>query len=194
MLPVYRYLDHLPPPPEELMGDLSRFYKNTTFIHRAENVTNPREVKYNVDLPNGPNPREFYNFNIDDELGDWLRENIMPDANTYAVGLYGPFDDVNNDRPIHIDWSRDYVLMYLTEPGGERVETSWYKSASRPLVLDKDCKDIFRPDELTEIERVCFESHRWVVFNVKIIHYVSGLTGLRQSIQLGFHQNPFGLI
>jgi len=110
------------------------------------------------------------------------------------VGLYGPFDDVNNDRPIHIDWSRDYVLMYLTEPGGERVETSWYKSASRPLILDKHCKDIFHPDELTEIDRVCFEARRWAVFNVKIIHHVTGLKGLRQSIQLGFNQNVFGLI
>jgi hypothetical protein len=194
MLPIYKYLDHLPPPPKQLMGDLTRFYKNTTFIHRAENVVNPLEVTYNVDLPSGPNPREFYNFAIDGELLDWLKANIMPDSNTYAVGLYGPFDDVNHDRPIHIDWSRDYVLMYLLEPGGEQVETTWYKSHSRPLILDKDCKDIFTPDELTEVGRVCFDNNRWVVYNVKIIHHVTGLTGMRQSIQLGFSHNPFGLI
>jgi hypothetical protein len=196
MLPIYKYLDHLPSPPPTLVGCLTRFYKNTTFIHRSENVIDPNKIKYNVnvDLSSGLNPKEFYNFAVDGELLTWLKINIIPDANTYAVGLYGPVDSVNNNRPIHIDWSRDYVMMYLTEPGGESVETTWYKSNNRPLVLNKDCKDIFHLEELTELTRVCFEPNRWVVFNTKIIHQVTGLTGLRQCIQMGFNQNLYGLI
>lgn len=194
MLPIYQYLDYLPHPPKNLLGDLSRFYKNKSYIYRPADVVDPWKVEHGVNLSGDPNPREFYNFAIDGELEDWLRVNIMSAADTYAVGLYGAFDDVNNNRPMHIDSSRNYVLMYLTDLGGAQVETSWYQCTGLPLVLNVDQKDMFHQKELTEVDRVCFELNRWVAFNVKIIHQVTGLTGLRQSIQLGCCHNPFRLI
>jgi hypothetical protein len=190
----YKYIDDLPAIPAELLTNLEQYYSNTLNVYRATLDFDPDTVKfdYKPDTVGELDPKTFYNFELTaSPLRTWVEENIARDACQYGVTVFGAY--ANNNRPFHIDYSRDYVLMYVHDLGGDHVTTSFYKSASRPMILDNDAYSTFEDEELTLLDSVHVDRGRWMYLNVKVIHQVSQLTGIRRSVQVGFDYDKYQL-
>jgi len=190
----YKYIDDLPAIPEELLTNLDQYYSNTLNVYRATLDFDPDTVKfdYKPETQGELDPKTFYNFELTESpLRTWVEQNISSDACQYGVTVFGAY--ANNNRPFQIDYSRDYVLMYVHDLGGDNVITSFYKSASRPLILDNDAYSTFEDEELTCLDSIKVEQGRWICLNVKVIHRVSQLTGIRRSVQLGFDYDRYQL-
>jgi hypothetical protein len=190
----YKQIDSLPSIPRELLTDLEKFYSNKLNVYRATLDLDPDTVKfdYKTEYNGSLDQKTFYNFEITESpLLTWLKENIATDAIQHGITVFGAYAD--NNRPFHIDYSRDYVLMYVTDTGGTDVITSFFKSTTRPLVLDNDTYSTFEKEELTLLDSVKIEPEKWMFMHTKVIHQVSQLTGIRRSVQLGFNYDKYNL-
>lgn len=120
---------------------------------------------------------------------EWCRENI--DLSCFHSGV------AVNDGPSayhgpHADAGRTWALLYLIEPGGQNVTTSWWQHPDHPLVLHEDLypKASWHYHELRLVARSRFEAGNWYLFHGRVLHSVENATGRRISLQTNVFHIP----
>jgi hypothetical protein len=130
-------------------------------------------------------------FRLNADFETWVKSNIHPEVTDAGVC----FTSGSQYHGVHTDQTRDYVLIYVLEPGGDSAETVFYQEQGHPIWRRKSVPMtnvwINDYDTLTEIDRAYFPRYRWVLLNGDVLHGVENLTGQRISYQIGFNNNIF---
>lgn len=174
---MWKYLDHLPKVPDELVKEYT--------ASKLDEGGKPVVIWNNLLRGDPKVPNSIYHrFQVNPELKEWLQQNIFPTATDYGITYnYSP-----NTYPIqhnpHIDYSREYTIMYNLDNGGDDVRTGFYIDKDKPLEQPQATRirDYSTLQFLTDVR---FDLNRWVILNAKIIHGVKNITSPRINIQLG---------
>jgi len=128
---------------------------------------------------------KYAKFEISPELKSWVDENI---CDSYMnIGLAFMFD--GSTHLPHTDSTRDIAVLYVFDPGGDDVKTTFYKfKNSDELHQDNGCYPTSM-DELEELEAVVLEKGNWVVLDSLVLHGVMNKTRPRITLQLGFDRH-----
>lgn len=123
----------------------------------------------------------FIQYDLDNAVLDWMKNNIISEGYTDIRISRSTSGD---GKLPHTDNTRDFVLIYMLEPGGERPETVFYCEKGYDLIRERGVriKDYAVVDE---VDRVYIPPHHWCILNTRIIHGVENITSHRISFQLG---------
>ena len=180
---MYKYLDHLPLIPDDLIRQYRPF-------------ADPNKFGTGIQNPYDPLPGQAHHarFNLSNNLLDWLHDNITNDTENDCSVAY-TYGNQSAPYPVahrlHRDTKRNWVLMYLVYPGGEDVVTSFYQQQDQPLSIPIGNRPDIDPSKLTLIDSVVVETRRWFLLNAMIIHDVKNIISPRISIQVGSINNVF---
>lgn len=162
---IYQYLDALPPVP----------------AHLAVSPAIPDESQ--IGFQDGLYTR----WSAQPELVEWIRENITEEIKLAGVQTIG------GDVPLHCD-KRKWALNYLVDLGGPNVVTGFHKLPHQPVMQPPATRAKFATDA-EEITSTTFTKGRWHLLNTNVLHSVTGVTGKRVAITIGFNaDNPFSVI
>ena len=131
-------------------------------------------------------------FRINEEFDSWVRHNICHDITDAGVC----FTNGSRYHGVHTDQTRDFVLIYLLDSGGEQAETVFFQEKGYPVWREKTAPmtNVWINDysTLIEIDRIRILERQWVLLNADILHGVEGLCGKRISFQVGTNHNFWG--
>jgi hypothetical protein len=130
----------------------------------------------------------FLQYKLPNNVIEWFNENVII-SGCNAIHISKTTD--GDHKGAHTDKTRDYVLMYLIELGGEKPYTVWYQEKNQPVIREKKAR-VHDYNLLTEIERVHIPQYKWCILNSRIIHGVDSLTYNRVGFQIGL-TDPFEL-
>jgi len=173
---TYQELD-IPPIPSCLLEDWDYTQGN------LETDNYERNLQYKM-TRNGIQviPARNLRWTITGQLLHWINQHVTKkyDMCGYAITTGSA------DHLPHCDNSGDYKLLYVVDPGGDNVITSFYETSD-----DVPCG--WRPsnyDSLIEIDRFKAKINSWIIINTRIIHGVSNITGERHLVSLTCFGNP----
>lgn len=202
---TYVFMDQFPSIPSNLLGNLRRYQSNEVMAARMKKTNddshehathnyhyrNEGEQQLHINLPQ-LDPKSFYGFDITGPLRTWLETNITTKAFAYMATFAGPPSQTQRDRVLHVDRSRDYVLIYVVEPGGSDVRTKFYKYYDKPLELPREMAFQTLTTEGAElVDEVKIPVGRWAFLNGKTAHQVTNLESERVSIHLSLDEKIF---
>ena len=176
-------LSFLPDPPEE-------------FIQQAITIATPdygdqgNVLTNSWDDPNGSKthaPR-FLRFKLSDEFEQWVHDVIGPLAGEKISDAGVMHCNFNPNQPIgvHTDKTRDYVLMYVIEQGGDNATFSYWQEKGKPIIRDREVK--FKTTEnLVKISEVRTPTRKWYGCPVRILHSVEHLESRRVNLQISYN-------
>ena len=134
-----------------------------------------------------------HRYAISDEFDQWVRDHVGTDPRNDKYKEWGGvsvYDDHSSFFAPHVDITRDYAIMYVLDPGGTNVETSWYRQKGHELQRP-DLQGVFdlgrvprNFDSLEEIDRVCLPTNQWILLNATILHAVENVESTRIVIQI----------
>jgi hypothetical protein len=191
---TYAYLD-LPDLPQSIIDAawaVAEKNKHTKAGEMNNWLTRPGYAEYeyrNFTLKTGKAVKTLrsHRFGINEEFNQWVQNYFKCDPSTCGVAVY---DSHSNFFAPHVDISRDYVMSYILDQGGNNVETIWYQQDNHPIVRP-DLKSVFDPavipknfDTLKEIDRVRLPKHKWVSLNASILHGVENIESTRVAIHI----------
>ena len=210
---TYAILDSLPAVPDKFISDALEFKKQIinknsfapdlreTLLEKTLNasVRNPSYRDRVVDI-NGQKITSTYStrFSMGDEFNQWVNEIIYPSGVVpMECGItFIPGADIEGGRGhfgAHLDATRNYVLLYFLDLGGDNVKTTWFKQQGKPAFVPKagdfDPVTVTDYTTLTEIESACFPLNQWVLLNSRVLHEISNIKTIRTSFQIGFNKN-----
>jgi hypothetical protein len=174
----YQYIDELPPIPENFLSEtvsLDQFdLQDTSYVEG-------RSILYR-------------RWNVGPKFESWFKANVCDRYTVLSLQTHHKIDEVTQHSP-HTDRTRPWVLMYLIEPGGDTVTTSWYKERNQPLLRSNGLhKGLFK-NQIDLVESIQVEPKRWCLLNSRIIHGVTGITGTRISFAAAItNENPFEVL
>lgn len=132
----------------------------------------------------------------------WVCENIADDYSSIVMSHHGPeLETIAN--PVgtiipHTDGIRDWGLLWLTDLGGENVETVFWQEQDQPIYRGRSIisptvrgsnTKITTYNTLTELHRVNLPVGRWVLLNVGVIHSVENITSTRKALHINFEND-----
>lgn len=116
---------------------------------------------------------------IGTEFQDWVVKYLIADyleasvSTTLSDGIMGP----------HTDRERDFVLIYLIDPGGPEVKTNFWRIKGESLHQPrKSFVDDYNRLEL--VESAHFPTRSWVALNSRILHSVENIVHARTAFQV----------
>lgn len=210
---TYAILNNLPAVPEKFISSAldarQKIIDQNSFApeHRQEllektlnaSVRNSSYRDRVVDI-NGQKVTSTYStrFSMGNEFNQWINENIYPPGIIpMECGItFIPGSSIKGGRGhfgAHLDATRNYVLLFFLDLGGNNVKTTWYKQHGKPAFIPKvanfDPVAVTDYSELTEIDSACFPLNQWVLLNSRILHEISNIETIRTSFQIGFNKN-----
>jgi hypothetical protein len=179
---LYKFLD-LPRMPQELIDIALQNIDEKNIIKNKQNID--YEVYSNEKLisEDGNEKRNvaFVHYDLDERVLNWITENVISEGYTdLKITKNTPGDS----KFPHTDRTRDYVLLYMVECGGEKPYTIFYKEKDKELLRVNDLR-FTSYDLVEEVDRVFIPQHHWCILNSRVIHGVEGITGFRISFHLG---------
>jgi hypothetical protein len=190
---TYKILENLPPVPKKL-DEIVSYLQNTKLNQTAEeSLSKYYDVKARELLINGKTFETAKSVRL--ELGvlweNWVKTNIHPEYLETGIN----FTTNGQYHGAHMDSGRNYILIYLIESGGTKVDTVFYQEngypIERPRITDYDPYHLHDYADLTEIDRVEIPLRKWIMLNTRIIHGVEGIESTRIAYQIGFDKNIF---
>jgi hypothetical protein len=91
----------------------------------------------------------------------------------------------------HVDYVRKGQLIYILEPGGDDITTTWYYEVDQPIHRDTYLSNILSDSQLVEITSVKLKPKTWYYFSTEIIHGARGMTGQRTALCVTFKNEKF---
>jgi len=125
--------------------------------------------------------------NISKKTGMWCLQNLPVPFDGLAVQSVraGNFDP-HVDGPSKRGPPRNYNLMYIIDPGGDPVTTSFYKTTD--YLLSQVTKDYQLPKQLCEkIATFEFKADEWILMNNQCFHSVDGVSRTRIGLSISFY-------
>lgn len=119
----------------------------------------------------------------------WAIKNLRVPLKSICIQTVGVGDfDVHVDGPTANGPPRDFNLMYIIEPGGDCVTTSFYKTNSDLVKLAGP--NLVLPEQYRErIATYEFLPGQWIIMNNQCFHSVNGITGLRVGISISLYRS-----
>ncbi len=189
-------LPNLPPPPKwltEKYCDLQRPASNHFQSHEGPYVglrkrEDWKQQSYDWIQPMASNDNVRRHF--DSVCLDWIRQNIVSDFTEKNSGI------MFFDQPQlpHTDSTRDFVLLYNVETGGEETELCFWQETGFPLFRAR-MTTASRGENLKKILTLNGPAGSWYLMNTLVLHSVENMTGLRINLQISFEKNiPLSLL
>lgn len=198
MIFTYCFLD-LPDPPQSIIDSAYRALENPSEqdrVNKLRQLTGYSEYQYRtITRPDGTTftTAGTHRYWISNEFEDWVRKHFQQEPNGCGISI---FDQVGPALAPHVDASRNFVIQYLLDLGGENVETVWYREKEKDL-LRPDLRSNFDPnvtidsyDRVEEIDRIKFPLGKWVCLSANILHSVENVERPRIAIQISRDTAP----
>jgi hypothetical protein len=113
---------------------------------------------------------------------EWMSNNIATNFNTKNAG-WQYFDA---QQVPHTDITREWVLLYNLEVGGDQVELVFYQEPGKQLVNERGA-GFDEYNHLFEVMRVPSPpANTWFMFNSQVIHGIQNQQSTRVNLQLSF--------
>lgn len=124
---------------------------------------------------------------LDADQLSWIHENVTKVATDFRHSFTTP-----GRRLIgaHRDRTRDWVMLFLLESGGDQHATVWYQEKGHEDVLREAGHFVNDYSCLTEISRRRLRENCWTLLNAQVIHAVEGAPGMRRSLMLSLPYVP----
>lgn len=121
----------------------------------------------------------------------WAVRNLPVSLRSVCIQTIRSGDfDVHVDGPTANGPPREFNLMYVIEPGGEHVTTSFYKTNNELLKLAGP--NLVLPEQYREkIATFEFKPQQWIIMNNQCFHSVNGITGLRVGLSISLYRKDF---
>jgi hypothetical protein len=190
----YKVLD-LPPVPEQLetaalallpdltdeiksYGHLADVRKAQGFNSKSNHMSITRKIiKDGKQISHAPNLAA----DLDQDAVRWAKANIAEDFLHIQLS-WTPKN--RRESGAHSDATRNYTLIYLLDPGGDNVITTFYKEKDQPLHRpNKTFVDYY--SLLDKVASVRIKPRTWTVLNSTILHGVENIERPRYAIQIG---------
>jgi len=121
------------------------------------------------------------------DFENWVKENIT--FHILDAGInYVTYDDPDN-LPIstgaHTDGTREFVLLWNIEAGGDAAELTFWKEKDQPLYRAPKTPGT----DLSKLEflnKTKLPENKWLLVDARILHSVENLTSTRISLQISF--------
>jgi hypothetical protein len=181
---TYKLLPHLPQIPQEL---LDQVYSVATSAQKdiTLNPTIPEFSKRVITKDGKQFPSTYTRrFNLTPEVQNWIRENIVETWTECSISR--TLSDVSSCHAPHTDKTRNCILMYVLEPGGEDCFTAWYQEKGHPI--ERPGRLLYTVndfDKLVYVDKVKLPVKQWAIINTEIIHGVENITQDRLVIHVG---------
>lgn len=198
MIFTYCFLE-LPDPPQSIIDSAYRALENPSEqdrVNKLRQLTGYSEYQYRtITRPDGTTftTAGTHRYWISNEFEDWVRKHFQQEPNGCGISI---FDQVGPALAPHVDASRNFVIQYLLDLGGENVETVWYREKEKDL-LRPDLRSNFDPnvtidsyDRVEEIDRIKFPLGKWVCLSANILHSVENVERPRIAIQISRDTAP----
>jgi hypothetical protein len=188
---TYKLLHDLPAVPEHFVQEALELTVSQPNVQQ-KNTTLPSyypEFKQRVLSVNGQTTQTAHNkrFILSEEFQEWVRTNISSEFVEASVAITNSLRDglPVNIHGAHTDWSRNLVLMYLLETGGDNCQTVFYQEKDRPIWREDVGCFVTDYDLLTEIDAITIPKGTWCVFDTTVLHGVLNLESDRIAVQVG---------
>ena len=130
-------------------------------------------------------------WNMPAELEQWIRSNVYADP--WIDAGINKHNLVSSVMGPHVDDIKKEIIMCVVDPGGDQVETIWWQQKGHPIErLDKLPEvtggfytNFDHYQDLTELDRVCLPTNKWVRMNTLILHSVENMTSPRTIVKIG---------
>jgi hypothetical protein len=177
-------MPNVPAPPEQYIKEsLTYLTRELTGSYPLPDAYRSRTVTKNGQTYQS---RSQQRIQLDDVFTDWCQTNIDPKCYHCSICVTdgpGPYQGP------HCDPLRDYGLLYITDPGGISVTTSFWHKEGSELVYPRDPRETYpfiRLDygnDLKLVTQVVLEPNQWYLLNTRVIHSVENATSRRISLQ-----------
>jgi hypothetical protein len=192
---LYQILHDLPPLPEYFVYEILDTVKDATRLKTKTFHDAPGRKEYRermLTLPDGSQCQSVTSqkWTISSELEQWLQNNIQDSWIDVGINLHNTVSHVMGP---HIDDIKNEIMMYVIEPGGSNVETTWWQQhgfpAERPDKLPAVTGGFYTSHndyrDLTELDRVCIVPGQWVRMSTLVLHSVENITAPRTILKIG---------
>jgi len=178
---MFQILKNIPAPPQNLIDQVDRSMtplKSELGYHTERFLKNwhGRDFKAGVNarVPNM-------------EFETWVKENITKhilDAGINYV-VYNDKDNLPISTGAHTDGTREFVMLWNIEHGGDNAELTFWKERDKPLYrAPKTPGTDF--SKLEFITKTRLPENNWLLLDTRILHSVENLTSTRISLQISF--------
>ena len=188
---TYKLLTDLPAIPEHLLTEAWQLVEvQPAQQQKASTLASYYpEFKQRVLKINGQPTTTAHNkrFVLSDQFQDWIRNNISSEFVEATVAITGATRDgqAANVHGAHTDWSRNLLLLYLLDTGGDNCQTVFYQEKDQPVWREDLGCYVTDYDLLTEIDSVTIPKGVWCVFDTTILHGVLNIEKDRIAVQIG---------
>jgi hypothetical protein len=179
---TYIPLPHLPSPPDWLINqidfDLTPEANNTGYLQKEALVdwngyTGPAAL----------NVRILFN----DDYINWLKQNIVEDFENASLNYVTGPPNIKTTAP-HRDYTRDAVLIYNVDTGGDDVKLQFWQEHGKPIVREPGAA-CGRRSDLELLATAAGPANCWYLTNATILHSTDNMTRQRVNLQVSFKEN-----
>lgn len=179
---TYLPLPHLPSPPQSLLSQIDM--ELTPPINDTGYLQMEPLVDWNgYTGPAALNVRILFN----DEYVQWVRENITENFHNASLNYVTGPPRVMTTAP-HRDFTRDVVLIYNVDTGGDDVKLQFWQEHGHPVTRQPG-EACGRLADLKLLDTVTGPRDCWYLTNASILHSTDYMTRQRINLQVSFKQN-----
>lgn len=178
---TYIQCPNLPRPPQWLLDQVDvslRPTANNTGYLQREPLINWRGYSG----PAALNVRVLFN----NDYVSWVKENITTEFENASLN-YVPEPPLIQTTAPHRDYTRDYVLIYNVDTGGNDVKLEFWHEKDKSLVRDPGAACGQR-DRLELIDTITGLENCWYLTNATILHSTDYMTRPRINLQISFKE------
>jgi hypothetical protein len=159
-------------------GHLNSLEKRKKFNTKYDHMSLTRRIiKQGQQILHAPNLA----VDLDADTVQWAKTHIADEFLHIQIS-WTPIN--RKESGAHSDATRNFTVIYLLDPGGDNVVTSFYQEKNQPLNRPhKTFVDDY--SLLTKLATVCIKPRTWTVLNSTILHGVENIQRPRIAIQIG---------
>lgn len=175
---TYLPVPDLPTIPEEFLVEFlpEKYSKNEAIVDRKSNrvvTKHSGEAIPNID---------YNRWRTSPALESWIVDNICSQYMHCGISVQTPGNFTDAHTP-HNDHSRDAVLLWIYDPGGDDATTVFWQMEGHPVVQPERGNYPTTYHGLSQIDSVQFPLRQWHLLNTHVMHSVEHLSATR----LAFH-------
>ena len=114
----------------------------------------------------------------------WVKENIARGFLDAGIARYQGSADTPSTGA-HTDGSRDYVLIYNIDQGGDDARLCFWRQQGHPVTRDRHTNAVTTRD-LDLIAEYRNLQRRWYLINARILHSIEDVMHPRTAFQISF--------
>ena len=185
MMEYIRIMEDLPSIPEHMVAEALRLAEDNSGFQSFTVATDADWGKDKLTASAKKGGKRQPKIELEGEIRDWVRANIADGF--HEVSIRKTIEEGDHNHP-HTDRTRNWVLIYLLEAGGDDHRTVFYESADQVYTPGQLWPDY---EGLTEVASAKLPLNKWAFLSSHHPHSVENIPGCRIAIQVGFWDDPF---